>query len=127
VNNKKFSRIPINQLFFDVVNIKTVNVVNPANDSIQLYGSKAKNGVIILTTKKNIEWLTPKQIVKQYSKSSSRKGTLFMVDGVSFDGMETLYFEKNYIINIEVHDSTIILNNKRYSKTIKIATKANGS
>jgi hypothetical protein len=31
--------------------------------------------------------------------------------------------EKNYIINIEVHDSTIILNNKRYSKTIRLQQK----
>jgi hypothetical protein len=127
VNNKRFSHVPINQLFLEMANIEAVNVINPANDSVKLFGSKAKNGVIILTTKNNVDWLTPKQIIKQYAKGSSRKSTLFIVDGASFDGVNNLYFEKNNIVNVEVQDSTATLNNKKYSRTIKIKTKGNGT
>jgi hypothetical protein len=127
VNNKRFSRTLLNQLFLDMANIEAVNVISPANDSVQLFGSKGKNGVIVLKTKYNVEWLTPKLIINQFAKGSSRRSTLFMVDGEAFDGMENLYFEKNNIVNVGVLDSTTILNDKKYLRTIKIKTKGNGT
>ena len=127
ISGKRFNETPINQLFLDINNIKTINVITPGKNSIRSFGPKAKNGVIVISTKHPVEWLTTKQIIKQYAKGSSRKHTLFIVDNARFDGMKNLYFEKSNLTSVEVQDSTTTLNNTKYLKMIKIKTKGNGT
>ena len=110
INGKTFKNCLLQNIFFDVdtTTISTIQVLNPKNDSIKLYGKAGKNGVIIITTKRPIEWLSVKQILKQKSKaiSSSHKKTLIKVDKAFFDTDEELYFQKNLIDNISIANNT---------------------
>lgn len=97
-------------LYFDLdtTTILTVQVLNPKNDSVKLYGKAGKNGVIIISTKKPIDWISSKQILKQKSNAilSSRKKTLIKVDQAFFNTDEEIYFQKNLIDNISVANNT---------------------
>jgi len=110
INGKTFKNCLLQNIFFDVdtTTISTIQVLNPKNDSIKLYGKAGKKGVIIITTKRPIEWLSAKQILKQKSKtiSSSHKKTLIKVDKAFFDTDEELYFQKNLIDNISITNNT---------------------
>lgn len=92
----------------DTTNILTVQVLNPKNDSVKLYGKAGKNGVIIITTKKTVEWISAKQILKQKSIGilSSNKKTLIKVEKTFFDTDEEIYFQKDLIENISVANNT---------------------
>ena len=91
----------LQNLFFtiDTTTISSVQVLNPSNDSIKIYGKAGKNGVIIIATKRPIEWVSVKQILKQNSNAilSSHKLTLIKVDNAFFDTDEELYFQKNLV------------------------------
>jgi len=106
INGRTFKNCLLQNIFFDLdtTSLSTVQVLNPKNDSIKLYGKAGKNGVLIITTKNPIEWISAKQILKQKSNTilSSHKKTLIKVDKAFFDTVEKLYFQKNLIKNISV-------------------------
>ena len=100
----------LQNIFFDLdtTTISTIQVLNPKNDSVKLYGKAGKNGVIIIATKRPIEWVSAKQILKQNSKAilSSHKKTLIKIDKAFFDTDQELYFQKNLIDNIYIANNT---------------------
>ena len=100
----------LQNIFFDLDTntISTIQVLNPKNDSVKLYGKAGKNGVIIITTKRPIEWVSAKQILKQKSNAilCPHKKTLIKVDKAFFDPDDELYFQKNLIDNISVANNT---------------------
>ena len=106
INGKSFKSCLLQNIFFDLdtSTISTFQVLNPQNDSVKLYGKTGKNGVIIITTKRPIAWISAKQILKQQSNNilSPRRNTLIKVDNSFFDTEEELYFEKDLIDNISV-------------------------
>ena len=110
INGKTFKNCLLQNIFFDLdtTTISVVQVLNPKNDSVNFYGKAGKNGVIIITTKKLIEWISAKQILKQKSNAilSSKKKTLIKVDKALFDTDQELYFQKNLIDNISVSNNT---------------------
>ena len=110
INGKTFKNCLLQNIFFDLdtTTISAVQVLNPKNDSVNFYGKAGKNGVIIITTKKLIEWISAKQILKQKSNAilSSKKKTLIKVDKAFFDTDQELYFQKNLIDNISVSNNT---------------------
>lgn len=109
INGKKFKNCSFDNIFFDLdtSTISTVKVLNPKNDSVRLFGNAGKNGIIMITTKRPIEWISAKQILKQKSNAilSSRKKTLIKVGQAFFDTKEELYFQKNLIDNIVVNNN----------------------
>ncbi len=110
INGKTFKNCLLQNIFFDfdTTAISTLQVLNSQNDSVKLYGKAGKSGVIIITTKKSIEWISAKQILKQKSKAilSSRRKILIKVDQAFFDTSQELYFQKNLIDNISVVNNT---------------------
>ena len=110
INGKKFKNCLLQNIFFDLDTntISTIQVLNPKNDSVKLYGKAGKNGVIIITTKRPIEWVSAKQILKQKSNAilCPHKKTLIKVDKAFFDPDDELYFQKNLIDNISVANNT---------------------
>ena len=108
INGKTFKNCLLQNIFFDLDTIATIQVLNPKNDSVKLYGKSGKNGVIIITTKRPIEWVSAKQILKQKSNAilSSHKKTLIKVSNAFFDTDEELYFQKDLIDNISVTNNT---------------------
>ena len=110
INGKTFKNCLLQNIFFDLdtTTISTIQVLNPKNDSVKLYGKAGKNGVIIIATKRPIEWVSAKQILKQNSKAilSSHKKTLIKIDKAFFDTDQELYFQKNLIDNIYIANNT---------------------
>ena len=110
INGKKFKNCLLQNIifYFDTITISRVQVINPKNDSIKLYGKAGKGGVIIIKTKTKIEWISGKQILRQNAKKilSSHKKTLFKVDNIFFNANEELYFQRNLIENIYITNNT---------------------
>ena len=131
INGKTFKNCLLQNIFFDhdTANILTVQVLNPQNDSVKTYGKGGQNGVIIITTKRPIEWTSAKQILKQKARVllSSRKRTLIKVDKVLFDTGDELYFQKSLIANISIANNITQYYNDRQFKcvvTINITQKS---
>jgi hypothetical protein len=125
INGKKFEKCLLQNIFFDLdtSTISKVQVLNPKNDSIKLYGEAGKNGVIIITTKKQINWISAKQILKQNSKTipSSYKNILIKVDEAFFYPEEEIYFQKNLIGNISItNNTTQYYTDRRFSCVVTI-------
>jgi hypothetical protein len=133
INGKTFKNCLLQNIFFDLdtTTISAVQVLNPKNDSVKLYGEAGKNGVIIISTKKTIEWISAKQILKQKSNAilTSHKKTLIKVDNVFFDTDEELYFQKNLIDNISiVNNTTQYYIDKQFNCVVAISiTKKSGT
>ena len=120
---------------FDTTNVSTIQVLNPKNDSIKLYGKAGKNGVIIITTKRPIEWISMKQILKQKSSDllCSHKKTLIKIDRgfndseelsiLYFDSKENLYFEKGLIDISIVNNKMKFYIDRTYDCVITITVK----
>jgi len=110
INGKIFKNCLLQNIFFDLdtTTISPIQVLNPKNDSVKLYGKAGKNGVIIIATKRPIEWVSAKQILKQNSKAilSSHKKTLIKIDKAFFDTDQELYFQKNLIDNFYIANNT---------------------
>ena len=133
INGKTFKNCMLQNIFFDLdtTTIATIQVLNQKNDNIKLYGKPGKNGVIIITTKRPIQWVSAKQILKQQSNAilGSREKTLIKVDKTFFDTDEELYFQKNLIDNISVANNTTqyYLNRQFNSIVTIITTKKSGT
>ena len=133
INGKTFKNCLLQNLFFDLdtTSVSTVQVLNPKNDSVKLYGKAGKNGVIIIKTKKSIEWISAKQILKQQSNAilNSHKKTLIKVDKVFFDTDEKLYFQKDLVNNISVaNNATQYYIDRQYNCVVTITmTKKSGT
>lgn len=111
INGKKFKNCLLQNIYFDfdTSNILTLQVLNPQNDSVKFYGKAGTNGVIIIKTKKPIQWVSIKQILTQKSNDilSTHRKTLIKVDNSFFDMSEELFFQKDLIDNISVVNNTI--------------------
>jgi hypothetical protein len=133
INGKTFKNCLLQNIFFEVdtTTIAAIEVLNPKNDSVKLYGSEGKNGVIIITTKKPIEWISAKQILKQKTKQiySSHDKILIKVDNTFFDASEELYFQKNLIKSISVtNNTTQYYVNRQFNSVVTISmTKKSGT
>ncbi len=71
IDGKKFKYADVPKLYFNLSNISGGRVIGYQNDSIKVYGKNAKDGVIIMTTKERIDWISLKNIVRKYAKDSS--------------------------------------------------------
>ena len=133
INGKTFKNCLLQNIFFDLdtTTISTIQVLNPKNDSVKLYGKAGKNGVIIITTKRPIEWISAKQILKQKSNFifSSHTKTLIKVGNAFFEVGEELYFQKNLIENISVaNNTTQYFINRQFNSVVTISmTKKSGT
>lgn len=110
INGKIFKNCLLQNIFFnfDTTTISAVQVLNSQNDSVGFYGKAGRNGVIIITTKGPIEWISAKQILKQKSNAilSSHKKTLIKIGKAFFDTDGEMYFQKNLIEKISVTNNT---------------------
>jgi len=132
INGKTFKNCLMQNIFFnlDTTTISSVQVLNSKNDTVKLYGKAGKNGVIIITTKKAIEWVSGKQILKQKSNTilSTHKKILIKVDKTFYNTNEELYFQKSLIENISVNNNTTqYYNDKQFDCVVTISMrKKNG-
>ena len=131
INGKIFKNCLLQNIFFDLdtTTISTLQVLNPKNDSIKRYGKPGKNGVIIITTKRPIEWISSKQILKQKSSviSCSRKKILIKVGQAYFDTGQKLYFQKSLIDNISVaNNTTQYFINRQFNCVVTISLMKKG-
>jgi len=131
INDRIFRNCLLQNIYFDLdsTTISAVQVLNPKNDSVKLYGRAGKNGVIIIKTRKSIDWISARQILKQKANIifSTRKKTLIKVGNVSFDANDQVYFQKDLIDNISVTNNTIqYFADKQFNSivTITIAKKS---
>ena len=126
INGKTFKNSLLENIFFeiDTTTISTIQCLNPKNDSVKLYGKEGKNGVIIITTKRLIEWVSARQILKQKETNiySSHDKTLLKVGNSFFDAYEELYFQKDLIKNISVtNNTTQYYNNRQFTSVVTIS------
>ena len=133
INGKTFKKCFLQNIFFDfdTSTLSRLHVLNAKNDSIKLYGNAGKNGVIFITTKKPIEWISISRILKQKSNEilSTHKKTLIKIDNAFFETDEVLYFQKNLIDNISVaNNATHYYHDKQFSCVVTISiTKKSGT
>ncbi len=125
INGKQFKKCLLENIFFDfdTSTILNIQVLNPQNDSIKLYGKAGINGVIIIKTKKTFEWISSKQILAQKSNDifSTHDKILLKVGNVSFNPSEELFFQKNLIDSISVaNNTTEYYINKLFNSVVKI-------
>jgi hypothetical protein len=118
----------LQNIFFEVdtTTISKIQVLNPQNDSVKLYSNEGKNGVIIITTKRPIEWVSARQILKQKANNihGSYIKTLIKVGNAFFDAYEKLYFQKSLIKSISItNDTTQYYIDQQYNSVITISIK----
>ena len=126
INGKDFGNCSLQNIFFelDTTTISSIEVLNPQNKSVLLYGTNGRNGVIDITTKETIGWTTLKQILKQKANKiySSKDKTLIKVDNSFFFAEEELYFQKNLIKTISIlNNTTQYYGDRQFNSVITIS------
>ncbi|MEO6405164.1 MAG: hypothetical protein ABIY51_02360 [Ferruginibacter sp.] len=133
INGRKFKNSLLQNIFFDLdtTTISALQVLNPKNDSVKLYGKAGRNGVIIITTKKSFEWISIREILKQKSNaiSSPHDKTLIKIGNALFEPGEELFFQKNLIKNVSVkNNKSQYYINRQFNSVVTInMTKKSGT
>lgn len=106
IDGKRFAYADVLKSYFNISNIAGARVIGYQNDSIKLYGKNAKDGVIIMTTKERIDWVSLKAIIRKYAKDSSvpAKKIAVKIGGSSVIDLRKIWFDRN-VINA-IHLST---------------------
>ncbi|HEV8504696.1 MAG TPA: hypothetical protein VGQ53_04820 [Chitinophagaceae bacterium] len=106
VDGKSFQDCSLEHIFFDINIVAEIKVLK--GDSAKKYGKAGKNGVVIIVTKKPVEWISAQQLLKEKENaiSGSTQNTLIQVNESCFDTSEKLFFQKSYIKNISVANNS---------------------
>jgi hypothetical protein len=123
INEREFEYCDFSNLFFDNSKIATVNVISPKNDSIRIFGKAGRNGIIIITTRDIITWVSSKEIIRHNSKSlfPSYKKYILRINGKFADPREEIYIQKDLIKSVNLEkDALEFYLNEEYHRVIEI-------
>ena len=85
----------------NVQNIESINVLK-GERATELYGYRAKNGVLIFTTKPNTQFLNFKNIVKEFKISKADQFLPIVLNKHFVDEKEYLLLDKSAIISVKI-------------------------
>ena len=69
VDGKSFQDCSLEHTFFDINIVAEIKVLK--GDSAKKYGKAGKNGVVIIVTKKPVEWISAQQLLKEKENAIS--------------------------------------------------------
>jgi len=108
--------------FFDKDNLINIRIHHPHSDSARAIGA-ARNGAVLFTMKKKIEWVSVKNILDQYAKDSSISPEQVMLDingGTTIDAQK-IYVDKDIVTGVSLSsDTTSFFNSKAYCRVLFI-------
>lgn len=87
----------------NVQNIESINVLK-GERATELYGYRAKNGVLIFKTKPNTQFLNFKNIVKEFKISKADQFLPIVLNKHFVDEKEYLLLDKSAIISVKILD-----------------------
>ena len=87
----------------NVQNIESINVLK-GERATELYGYRAKNGVLIFITKPNTQFLNFKNIVKEFKISKADQFLPIVLNKHFVDEKEYLLLDKSAIISVKILD-----------------------
>jgi len=104
IGGRRFKGSDFTNLYFDISNIVGVRVISTKNDSIKLFGRAGRQGVIILDTKTNVEWITSNAIRRKYFKSLIfwHRKAAFQINGSIINPAPNVYIQKDLIKSTKV-------------------------
>lgn len=125
IGGRRFKKSDFSNIFFDLSNLSNINVINPKNDSIKLFGRAGRNGVIILNTKNKIDWISSNVIRRQYFKSLFffHKKAVFQINGVLADPECKTYIQKDLIVSITVKHAEVFYHDNEYHTVVDVTLK----
>ena len=85
----------------NVQNIESINVIK-GERATGLYGYRAKNGVLIISTKPNTQFLNFKNIVKEFKISKADQFLPIVLNKHFVDEKEYLLLDKSAIISVKI-------------------------
>jgi TonB-dependent SusC/RagA subfamily outer membrane receptor len=94
-----------NSLWLSPDKIKSVKVLKDSS-SIAAYGDRAKNGVLIIETKANVELLKLSSLLDQFGISEKEKTLKICKDKVLIQNPDRIVGEKSQIIKVEIITDT---------------------
>ena len=111
IDGKKFKYADVPKLYFSLSNIAGGHIIGYQNDSVKSYGKYAKDGVIIMTTKERVDWVSLKAIVRKYAKDSSvpAKKITVKIGGSSVIDLRKIWFDRNVINAIHLSADVVAL------------------
>lgn len=87
----------------NVQNIESINVLK-GERATELYGYRAKNGVLIFTTKPNTQFLNFRNIVKEFKISKADQFLPIVLNKHFVDEKDYLLLDKSAIISVKILD-----------------------
>lgn len=87
----------------NVQNIESINVLK-GERATELYGYRAKNGVLIFTTKPNTQFLNFRNIVKEFKISKADQFLPIVLNKHFVDEKDYLLLDKSSIISVKILD-----------------------
>lgn len=125
VNNKRFKNTLLINFYnlVDIGMIKNIQVLSNQSDSAKMYGKEGKNGVIIITTRSNIEWVVATDILRKQPKLSTKatKAFLIQVNDSTVIAATDAYLPKQLIKTIEIQkDKLHFFNDKQFTGLARI-------
>lgn len=85
----------------NVQNIESINVLK-GERATELYGYRAKNGVLIFTTKPNTQFLNFRNIVKEFKISKADQFLPIVLNKHFVDKKDYLLLDKSAIISVKI-------------------------
>ena len=85
----------------NVQNIESINVLK-GERATELYGYRAKNGVLIFTTKPNTQFLNFRNIVKEFKISKADQFLPIVLNKHFVDEKDYLLLDKSAIISVKI-------------------------
>lgn len=125
INNKRFKSASLTN-FYNLVDtgmIINIQVLNKQNDSAKVYGKHGKNGVIIITTHANIEWVAATDILRKQLRITNKsiKEFLVQLNDSTVIATTDAYLPKQLIKTIEVQkDKLHFFNGKQFTGLARI-------
>ena len=82
-------------------NINSINILK-GERAMELYGIKAKNGVLIIETKPNTKFLNFENLVKEYKISKENQNLPIVLNKHFVDEKDYLLLDKSAIISVKI-------------------------
>lgn len=92
----------------NVQNIESINVIK-GERATELYGYRAKNGVLIISTKPNTQFLNFKNIVKEYNISKADQFLPVVLNKHFVDEKEYLLLDKSAIVSVKILEEQLFV------------------
>ncbi len=122
VNGKPFIGRSLFNFHLDTSNISRLEIINPENNAVKLYGDAAVKGVILLETKRPIEWISTIDIYNTLVRDSSisYKQVLFKLNDSFFVPSPSLFIDKSTIKVTNFLKESTFFADKWFSSIISI-------